>query len=414
MRGAREARPRRFAVVLAFLLPLAVIGTARAEDAPVRVVVRTIAPLDALLYERTVGQVSDLPAKVEPAPDAALEPSMTARLAQARSIAARADAAMVVWFEHPNEAGPIVFIALPSRERVLVRPVTTNASDVMARSTSAMLEAASLVVRNALLAFESGATLGVPNDELTRDEASEPKRDETPEAPLAPPPQRRRPASRLRPKPPVVNEEPARWRPFVAAGWQLTIDGRSPAGARAGVLEGGLRYGPWAALLRGSLGLPSHTHDELASLDVQRHSANILLGYTIARVSSVEIEGLAGAGAIVVRRTAFARDASFTPSPPTTLTTAAGAFEARVLWAPSRTFPVRLGLSAGADALVQPPSFSYETERAVVEHPSWFIEPRLGFVAVLQSTRGASASPGGERPRTKAAEVPGHARPSRR
>ena len=164
----------------------------------------------------------------------------------------------------------------------------------------------------------------------------------------------------------------------------MTIDGRSPSGARAGVLEGGVRHRRWATLARGSIGLPSHTHDELASLEVHRHSANILFGYMFARTTSFEVEGLAGGGAIIFRRAAFARDASFAPTAPVTLTTAAGVAELRVSWAPAPTFPIRLGLAAGADVLVQPPSFSYETAHGLVEHPSWFVEPRLGFVALFQ------------------------------
>ena len=117
---------------------------------------------------------------------------------------------------------------------------------------------------------------------------------------------------------------------------------------------------------------------------MSRHSANLLVGYTFARTTSVELEGLAGAGAIIVRRTTFARDASFSPTAPATITTPAGVAEVRVSWAPSRSLPVRLGLAAGADVLVQPPSFSYESARGVVRHPAWFVEPRLGFIAVLQ------------------------------
>lgn len=377
MRGARDARPRRFAVVLAFLLPLAAAPTALADPGEVRVVVRTIVPLDDALYERTVGQVSDLPAKVERAADAGLEPSLSGRLAEARALATRRDAAMIVWFEHPPDTGPVVFIALPSRERVLVRPVAT---DVMARSTSAMLEAASLVVRNALLAFESGVTLGVPNEELTRgerEEREEARRDEPPERPPPRPPKR----SARKPAPPG---ERAVWSPFVGAGWQVTIDGRSPAGARAGVLEGGVRRAGWSALLRGSLGLPSRSHDELATLEVERHGASLSGGRTLARADSVELEGLAGIGVVFFRRAAYSRDASFAPAPTATRVSAAVSLELRLSWSPTRTFPVRLGFGVGADVLGHPPSFSYETPRGVVERPSWFIEPRVGFVTVFQ------------------------------
>ena len=91
-----------------------------------RVVIRTIVPLDEDLYERTVGQVSDLSAELHKADSAALEPTMTARLEEARVLAVRYDAAMVVWFEHPPAAGPVVLVALPSRDRVLVRHIAVT------------------------------------------------------------------------------------------------------------------------------------------------------------------------------------------------------------------------------------------------------------------------------------------------
>ena len=386
MRGAREGRPRRFAVVLAFLLPLAAPRSARAAEDPVRIVVRTIVPLDDALYERTAGQVSDLPAKVERVPDPALEPSMTARLARATALATRLHAAMVVWFEHRPHAGPVVFIALPSRERVLVRPVAATSSDVMARSTSAMLEAASLVVRNALLAFESGVALGVPNEELTRGDVEERRPGDEVEPASLP----SKPEAAPAPKParsvraPSAPEPKPSWEPFAGIGWQVSIDGRSPLGARAGVLEGGVRRGRWTALVRGSLGLPSRSHDELVSLEIHRHSASVLAGRTLARAESLDLEALAGAGAVFFRREAYAREGSFAPAPAATHVTAAGTFELRLSWSPSRNFPVRLGVGIGADVLVRPPSFSYETPFGLVERPSRFVEPRLGFVAALR------------------------------
>ncbi len=383
MTGSRAARPRRFAVVLALLLPLFASRSARAEGAGVRVVVRTIVPLDEALYERTVGQVSDLPAKVERASDPALEPSMTARLARAHALATRMDAAMVVWFEHRPDAGPIVFIAVPARERVLVRPVAETASDVIARSTSAMLEAASLVVRNALLAFESGVTLGVPNEELTRPEVEEQTATESREPAPEPPAPRATPRRSLRASP-SRDEAATRWLPFIGAGWQVTIDGRSPLGARAGILEAGLGHGDWTLRARGSLGLPSRSHDDLASLEVHRHSAQLFAGRTIAHADSVDLDALLGAGAVLFRRAAYARDGSFAPAPSATRISAAGSLELRLSWKPSRTSPVRLGFGVGAEVLSRPPSFSYVTPSGLVERPSWFIEPRLGFIAQLR------------------------------
>ncbi|MDF2694889.1 MAG: hypothetical protein K0S65_3272 [Labilithrix sp.] len=374
MRSERDGRPRTLGGVLVLLFFLFFPRNAGAASAPVHVVIRTIVPLDEALYERTVGQVSDLPAELEPVPSAALEGTMSARLESARAIALQHHATMVVWFEHPTDAGPVVVVALPARDRVLVRPIA-EPNESMSTSTSAMLEASALVVRTALLALESGLAVGVPSAELTH----EPKPPATPTAPPPvpkPPPPPRRPSLPA----PAVLERP-HWSLFAGAGWQLTFDGRSPAGARAGLLEAGVRHGDWSGSLRGSLGLPSRSHDDLVSLEVWRHSAGIFVGHTLARGGPWRLDGGAGLGLVVFERSAYPRDSRFSPSPPITHLSAAASLELRVLWSPSATFPVHLGMGAGVDALSAPPSFSYETASGVVDRPSWFIEPRLMFVA---------------------------------
>lgn len=370
MRSARPGRPRTFGVVLALVLPIVGAKEARADEAPapVHVVVRTVEPIDDALFERTVGQVSDLPVALEAVPDAALEPSTSARIERARSLSLALDAPIVVWFEHPTGSAPLVWIALPSRERVLVRRAAGE-SDPMASSSSAILEASSLVVRTALVAFASGVELGVPNEEVLREERS-------------PPPPRPRPPPSGAPRPPP--SAPERWAPFATLGWQLTLDGRSPAGARAGTLEAGLGRGPWFASLRGSLGLPSRSHDDVVALETTRHSGAALVGRTLVRGGAWQL-ALAGGPMIVgLRRLAAPRDAGFVPSPPATRATAAATLELRATWTPAPRFPVLLGVGVGADALASAPSFSYETTRGVVEQPSWLIEPRLAFFALLR------------------------------
>jgi hypothetical protein len=358
-------------IVLAIIV--CIPAAARADERE-RIVVRTVVALDDAFYERTVGQVSDLPVTVERAPSPSLEPSLAARLEEASALAVRRDATLIVWLEYPREAPatPTVVIAMPSRGRVLVRPIASNTATT---STSATLEAGSLVVRSALLALEAGAPLGVPTGELTRDETP------TPEA--------ARPAPLTPVRPPVLAlpprasrfPEPLSWHPFVGVGWQLSIDGRSPAGARAGVVEAGIGRDALFVLARGSLGLPSRSHDALVSLEVERHSAEAFVGWRLAVSDGAVLEGLAGAGIVVYRRAAFRRDPSFTPSAPTTHRTAAGSLELRIAWSPANDSPFRLGLSAGGDILVSPTSFSYATSEGASARRAWFIEPRLGFLA---------------------------------
>lgn len=348
------------ACIVAFALP------ARADERT-RIVIRTIVALDEALCERTVGQLSDLPATVECAPSETLEPSLGARLEEALALARQRDATLIVWFEHPPDSPTTatLFIAMPSRGRVLVRKIASD-------SPSAMLEASSLVVRSALLALEAGASLGVPTGELIREEtprATTP----APAAPQAPPSQPSMPVER-QPRLPS-------WHPFVGLGWQVSIDGRSPAGARAGVLEAGLSKDEFFVLARGSLGLPSRSHDELASLEVARHCAEAFFGARLASGGGIALEALAGIGAVVYHRAAFRRDPTFTPSPPSTHPSAVGSLELRFAWTPARGAPFRLGLSAGADAIASPPSFSYVTSQGAVDLAARFVEPRLGFLA---------------------------------
>ncbi|OJY15844.1 MAG: hypothetical protein BGO98_24575 [Myxococcales bacterium 68-20] len=368
MARARGGPPRTFGRVFALLVTVLV---SRAAAAEVRVVVRTIEPVDEALYERTVGQVSDLAVEVRAASGTALESTMAERLDQAHALANRFDATMVVWFEHPANGGTIVLVALPSSGRVLVRHVAEERA-ALASSDSALLEASSLVVRTALLALESGAPLGVPSEELTG-----------PTLPSPPPP-------REVDAKPKTNERRAappsgvRWSPFVAAGWQLNVDGRSPGGVRAATLEAGVHPGSWIASLRGAVGLPSRSHDRYVSLEVSRHLAGVFVGRTAARGELWQLDVIAGAGLLAIRRSAFPRDARFAASPPASRTTIAGSLEARALWSPERASPVQLGIALGADVHGSPTSFSYETENGIVAQSSWLVEPRAAFFAGLR------------------------------
>jgi hypothetical protein len=374
MRSARDGRPRLLGGVLTLLLFVVAFTTDASADAgPMRVVVRIAAPIDEALYERTLGQVSDLAAELYQERSPALEDSMTARLMAARTLAVRHHAAMVVWFEHPPNAGPVVYVALPSRDRVLVRHIGET-SEALSSSTSAMLEASALAVRTALVALESGVAVGVPTAELAPPPAPPPPVLET--SPLAAPrPPHERPHSSYARRP--------RWEPFAGAGWQISFDGRSPWGARAGLLEAGLRHGPWSGALRGSLGLPTRSHDELVTLEVWRHSAGAFAARTLVTAGPWTLDVAAGVGLVLFGRSAFPRDARFAPSPSITHRSAAGSIELRMAWTPSITFPVHLGLGAGIDALSSPPSFAYETPTGRVDRPAWFVEPRVMFVASL-------------------------------
>ncbi|AKU99097.1 hypothetical protein AKJ09_05761 [Labilithrix luteola] len=332
-----------------------------------RVLVRTVAPVDEAFYERTVGQVSDLPVELRKVADAELEETTTERLARARELASDFEATVVVWFEHQPNANTRIFIADPAHDRVLVRTVASE-SDAIASSSSAMLEASSLVVRTALLALDSGAPLGIPNDDLTRPAPAPPRE---PDEASTPAEQRSAPS--------------ARWSPSFGAGWQLTLDGWSPAGAHAATLDAGVCRNAWCASLRGAFGLPSRSQDGNVALEISRHAAGVSIARTVARGEIWQIDLGAGAGVVVFRRSASQLAADFSPSPPATHVSPAGSLDLRVYWWPTRTSPLQLGASVGADVLATPPSFGYTTPSGFVEQRTWFIEPRGGVFVSLRA-----------------------------
>lgn len=327
-----------------------------------------------------------MPATIIVAPDAALEPTMTGRIEAARAIAIREGASMVVWFEHAPSGALTVYVAFPSRARVLVRPLAPDATHGTSAQpphapTSANLEVASLVVRTALLvqAQDADAPIGVPDEELTKDDPpAPPPKPAPPAAPGGP-----RSAWPSRPKRPPLAPEPLHLRPFAALGWQLDVDGRSPAGARAGTLEAGAIYGPWGASLRGGLGLPSRSHDRFVDLDIVRTSIAAFASRTLLRERAWQLDLAAGPAFYIYRRSATGRDPRFVASPAATLTTLAASVEGRLVYRPAPRSIVRLGFLAGATALASPPSFSYDSPDGLIEKPSWPVELRLGFFTAI-------------------------------
>lgn len=358
-----------------------VVRTAEAAEpaARVRIVVRVIAPIDNALYERTAGQISDLPAELSRVDDPSLESTTPGRLERAKQIAAESAADLVVWFEHPSLEETRVFVALPERGRILVRPVHM-ANSPTSNTTSAMLEASSLVVRTALLALEAGVAVGVPDEELTREAPPE----SPPPSPPSPPKRSKRPS----PTAPVPVSRAA--HPFAGIGWQLTIDGQSPGGARAGALDAGVEYAKWLALARGTLGLPSRSNDDRVSLDVSRHSVVGMIGRNVldsGRSARLGLDVLAGAGAIFFHRQAFARSPGFVPTPPETSASFAATFEANGYWAPNVRLPLQLGVSLGADVLAHPLVFAYTTATQEIRRPTWFVQPRIAFTLTFGEPR---------------------------
>ena len=173
--------------------------------------------------------------------------------------------------------------------------------------------------------------------------------------------------------------DPLRQRRMAADGRWTESDRRTRGHTRSGCLSWALER-----LIARLTRTAKRSHDDLVSLEVSRHSVGGFIGRTVAESDVWQLDVVAGAALVSFRRQASPRNPRFSPSPTADRTSFATSLEVRALWAPTPTFPVQLGVTLGADALASPPSFSYATANGVVEQPSWFVEPRAAFFALLR------------------------------
>ncbi len=131
-----------------------VLTTARAEAARVRATL-LVSPSkeDRALAERVRGQTSDLDAQIVVRDARALPPTLEARLREADSIAAAGSTEVVFWFRVVDEE-VVIYAVMRAQDRVLVRSIAGGAG----KPSSAMLEAAAIIVRDVIRALGEGAT----------------------------------------------------------------------------------------------------------------------------------------------------------------------------------------------------------------------------------------------------------------
>ena len=328
-------------LALALVIAAAVAAPAAAE--PLRAVVRHAGAGDELAVARLDGHVVDL--DVTPiAVEGPLEPTLDAQIAAAARLAARHDAAAVVWFR-AEDGGLAVVVATPRDRRVFARTIDGD-------DASAIAEAAAQAARTALRALTLGGTIGV----------------EVPEPVPVPQPALDAPVPDLRVR--------------GALGYQLTRDAGADAGAHAITQRLTLSRGPWAATLALSLGPPLRRADAATGVTVELSRSSLLLGAEHRR-GPLTLAALAGA--VVYHRATVATPDGLDP----TDGRAAVSFAA----GPELRYAVRLGrgvavdLTLGLDLVAAPPTLAIDragTTETIADLAT--LQPRAGLSLVLGAT----------------------------
>jgi hypothetical protein len=384
-----QRRFRAGPIVAAFLATvLAALLSRHAWAGDIEVVVRTVTAEDRLIFERIIGHASDLPVRLRELRERALEGDLVERLEKASALA-KTGARVVVWFEHPPPSELRVVVALPREDRVLVRAVggAQPLREGRARATSAALEEAALLVSTSLYAIEADGVVGVSREELLGLEGS--KAGPPPPPPPPPPPEGSETAraeegslrlASTKPEPggATTARSTSPWHALIGVGWQLSLDGESPAGARAGAITGLFEWREYLFQLGLSLGLPSRIYDSFSLLELSRHDVRATFGKVLIRAQRWRVHAGFGAGGVSFVRASTPRDPRLVPSAKRMFLSPFAAVDIAVRYLATPN----LGLMAvaGVDGIASPPTFAYEVRGAPLPSRTlWSFEPRASF-----------------------------------
>jgi hypothetical protein len=342
-----------------------------AKGASTVCIVRIGQPSDAAVLQRIIGQTSDLPLTITPV-SGYVESETAAAREQGAHLARAHDARAVVWFarierierdEHDEIA---VFILDPVAPRLFTARVGRDAG-----SRSAMLEAASLIVRDVLQSLLEGRPIEAA-EEVAGDDAWD--------AAVAPPPP---PLASLKPRPapppsmtPPTPRRP--WTPFTGAGIRVVLPHERPSyglNSRVGVAHGAWEGG--AALL---LGATDVQRDPVASLLLRRHALGLFAGGRVELGEGLSVTLGVQSGAVLFMRSTRPHVSHLSASASQANVRAYLGPDIRLTWAVSPS-GLRLSFGAGADLVIFPPAFTYERTSARAptfpELALWPIQPHL-------------------------------------
>ncbi|AKV02432.1 hypothetical protein AKJ09_09095 [Labilithrix luteola] len=328
-------------------------------------VVRVGGPSDDALLTRILGQTSDLHLTIERVEEP-VEPQVEAARARAFVLAHAKGARAVVWFTIVPGEDITIFVVDPEAHRLLVDHVGRDAG-----SASAMLEAASLIVRDVLRALLEGEPVG----RVVEDPPRTSDHEEVLTPPL--PPREASASTQRRPsrKAAAVTREPSRaWRPFTSFGARVVFSHQTPSYALDQRL--GLTRGPFEAGIDVTLGFSEEERDPYASLRIRRHALGAFGGWRFRLGDRLSAAVDLHAGAMLFTRATRPRTPALLPSASTVAVHAFVGPEMRVRWTPGPSW-LRTSLGVGADVVVSPPEFTYEgvTNCASCQLALWPVQP---------------------------------------
>ena len=352
----------RFWVVVVGLLGIGLLSTSAAGQSaePLRVVIWFEEAAAPSLVERIRGQASDLQADLvlhrAPLPAG----SRAERVSAARQLASRRRGNVVVWAERGGSGVLRVFIVDLAHDRALEREI--GAKGARGDVSSATLESAALVVREALIAIAAGAPIGE-------------------QAPAPPPPS----APSSSPVPPVEST-PTRPRPSWRAGvaWQSAWDGTALVGHTGPAVHMELQYRRLAAGATVGMGIPVRIDNDYGAIQLSRHHAGAWVG---AETKLTERTSLVTG--MRVGAHAYYRSTERAPS----VAPDRDRLYVYPLLGPELRLRVRMAnhawmsIASGADVSSRSPDFGYQVDGKFVPvvHP-WRIFPRIGLGAEFGSS----------------------------
>ena len=329
-----------------------------------RAVVRVESAADRELLKRVRGYASDLEhVVVEEASMGPIENAVEQQLATASALAEARNAAAVIWFNHEQRAGVRIYVSQPARDRLLVRRVEPSRAR---NPSSAVFEAAALIVQSSLRSIEDGKIVG---QSTAAETAVEPPAVEPPPAPPPPP--------AAEPVPTVVEvaaQPSGRW--FAVAGAQWIVDGQTPSGEMGGAVGVGWQNDGFGLGVCLSSMVPTELADSRATLHLSRHTAAACGAWTPLRWRTLSLNLGAQLGYAAFYRETASSTMGVSASDPglsSSLLVGAGIAER---WQFAPAWAVTLGI--GADYVPGSPTLQWDVGGKVQDARAlWSVQPRV-------------------------------------